>query len=119
MNSMLRLIKRPSIVACKTRSRKMCSGHNPKGWVGHGEARGSKTAFLFTKPSTNVDIIKLLKVGGPSLAQIDNPENGPSFGKWKKTSVTLHTHTHTCMHLNRSLFFLCGCSFISNPFRWC
>ena len=94
MNSMLRLIKGPSIVACKTRSRKMCSGHNPKGWVGHGEARGSKTAFLFTKPSTNVDIIKLLKVGGPSLAQIDNPENGPSFGKWEKTSITLYAHTH-------------------------
>lgn len=72
--------KGPSIVVCKTRSGKICGGYNPKGWVGYGEARGSKAAFLFTKPSANVDTIKLLKVGGPSLAQIDNPENGPSFG---------------------------------------
>ena len=50
----------------------------------HGEATGSKAAFLFTKPFANVDAIKLLKVGRPSLAQIDNPESGPSFGKWKK-----------------------------------
>ena len=75
--------------------------------MGYGEARGSKTAFLFAKPSTNVDTIKLLKVGGPSLAQIDDPENGPSFGKWKKTSTMLCACAHA--RLNRSLFFLCRC----------
>ena len=34
------------------------------------------------KDSPRDDTIKLIKVGGPALAQIDNPENGPSFGKF-------------------------------------
>ena len=76
--------KGPSTVACKTRSGKTRGRCNPKGWVEHGEARGSKATFLFAKPLASVDAIESLKVGGPSLAQINNPENDPSFGKWKK-----------------------------------
>ena len=54
---------------------------NPKGWVGYGEARGSIAAFLFTYPNGIKELpIKLRKVGGPSLAQQDLPEIGPSFG---------------------------------------
>jgi len=69
----------PSIVLCTTSEGVVCGGYNPKGWVGYGEARGSIAAFLFTtalgSPGT-----KLQKVGGPGLAQMDMPENGPSFG---------------------------------------
>ena len=54
---------------------------NPKGWVGYGEARGSIAAFLFVYPDGTKELpIKLRKVGGPSLAQQDLPEIGPSFG---------------------------------------
>ena len=52
--------------------------------MGYREARGSKAAFLLENQFANDDAIRLLKVGGPSLAQIDNPENRPSFVKWKK-----------------------------------
>ena len=54
---------------------------NPKGWVGYGEARGSIAAFLFVyKRGLGELPTKLRKVGGPSLAQQDLPEIGPSFG---------------------------------------
>ena len=54
---------------------------NPKGWVGYGEARGSIAAFLFVyKRGLSELPTKLRKVGGPSLAQQDLPELGPSFG---------------------------------------
>lgn len=49
-----------------------------------GEARGSIAAFLFQiggkYADDNAPGIKLQKVGGPGLAQMDMPENGPSFG---------------------------------------
>lgn len=52
--------------------------------VGYGEARGSIAAFLFVIGSRNARSssdpgIKLIKVGGPGLAQMDLPESGPSF----------------------------------------
>jgi hypothetical protein len=54
---------------------------NPKGWVGYGEARGSIAAFLYVyKKGLGELPSKLRKVGGPSLAQQDLPEIGPSFG---------------------------------------
>lgn len=54
---------------------------NPKGWVGYGEARGSIAAFLFVYENGIKALpTKLRKVGGPSLAQQDLPEIGPSFG---------------------------------------
>lgn len=73
-----------AVVLLETRMGSLCGGYNPKGWVGYGEARGSIAAFLFVvgskfdKPQTPGT--KLIKVGGPGLAVIDNPENGPSFG---------------------------------------
>lgn len=77
--------KGPSLVVCTTTSGLTCGGYNPKGWVGYGEARGSIAAFLFIvngKPSSSTGLpgMKLCKVGGPGLAQMDMPENGPSFG---------------------------------------
>lgn len=68
-----------ALVVCKTRLGIVAGGYNPKGWVGYGEARGSIAAFLFRK---NLDgsYVKLRKVGGAGLAQLDNPESGPSFG---------------------------------------
>lgn len=47
--------------------------------MGYGEARGSIAAFLFTR-NKDGSYTKLRKVGGAGLAQVDNPENGPSFG---------------------------------------
>ncbi len=73
-----------AVVLIETRMGIVCGGYNPKGWVGYGEARGSIAAFLFVvggrfavagAPGT-----KLQKVGGPGLAQIDNPESAVSFG---------------------------------------
>lgn len=72
-----------AIVLCTTRAGLKCGGYNPKGWVGYGEARGSIAAFLFIlggKYAINgAPGIKLRKVGGPGLAQMDLPESGPSF----------------------------------------
>lgn len=66
-----------------TRAGIQFGGYNPKGWVGYGEARGSIAAFLFIiggkYASGGSPGIKLRKVGGPGLAQMDNPEIGPSF----------------------------------------
>ncbi|VEU41296.1 unnamed protein product [Pseudo-nitzschia multistriata] len=69
------------LVVCTTEDGLVCGGYNPKGWVGYGEARGSIAAFLyvFTKGTSELPT-KLRKVGGPSLAQQDLPETGPSFG---------------------------------------
>lgn len=69
----------PSLVVATTTSGQLVGGYNPKGWVSYGEARGSIAAFLFVLMS-NGKFTKLRKVGGPSLAQLDYPENGPSFG---------------------------------------
>lgn len=57
-------------------------GYNPKGFVGYGESRGSKAAFLFTWPDddTTKPAMKMRKVGGAALAVVDEPETGPKFG---------------------------------------
>lgn len=69
------------LVVCTTSDGLVCGGYNPKGWVGYGEARGSIAAFLFVyKRGLSELPSKLRKVGGPSLAQQDLPECGPSFG---------------------------------------
>lgn len=68
----------PSLVVCTTNRGLVCGGYNPKGWVSYGEARGSIAAFLFVAKGNGWT--KLRKVGGPSLAQMDIPESGPSFG---------------------------------------
>lgn len=67
------------LVVCTTTDGLVCGGYNPKGWVGYGEARGSIAAFLFVF-NPDGTVTKLRKVGGPSLAQQDLPELGPSFG---------------------------------------
>mmetsp|Transcript_25968 Transcript_25968/g.29708 ORF Transcript_25968/g.29708 Transcript_25968/m.29708 type:complete len:319 (+) Transcript_25968:16-972(+) len=72
-----------AVVVCTTKSGLVCGGYNPKGWVGYGEARGSIAAFLFAFDGNNDNefgVTKLRKVGGPSFAQQDLPELGPSFG---------------------------------------
>lgn len=69
------------LVLCTTTDGLVCGGYNPKGWVGYGEARGSIAAFLYVfKMGTTGLPTKLRKVGGPSFAQQDLPEIGPSFG---------------------------------------
>lgn len=67
------------LVVVQSRMGIVAGGYNPKGWVGYGEARGSIAAFVFRK-NLNGSFTKLRKVGGAGMAQVDNPENGPSFG---------------------------------------
>ncbi|CAN8066689.1 unnamed protein product [Agarophyton chilense] len=57
-------------------------GYNPKGFVGYGESRGSKAAFLFSWPDgdTSKPAMKMRKVGGAALAVVDDPDTGPKFG---------------------------------------
>lgn len=70
-----------AIVVCRTNNGFICGGYNPKGWVGYGEARGSIAAFLFRQDrSSSSGWKKLRKVGGASMAQIDQPESGVMFG---------------------------------------
>eukprot|EP00550_Attheya_septentrionalis_P003992 CAMPEP_0198290620 /NCGR_PEP_ID=MMETSP1449-20131203/8415_1 /TAXON_ID=420275 /ORGANISM="Attheya septentrionalis, Strain CCMP2084" /LENGTH=323 /DNA_ID=CAMNT_0043989143 /DNA_START=82 /DNA_END=1053 /DNA_ORIENTATION=+ len=73
-----------AIICCTTRMGIVTGGYNPKGWVGYGEARGSIAAFLFIVggpyAKAGAPGIKLRKVGGAGMAQMDMPENGPSFG---------------------------------------
>jgi hypothetical protein len=73
-----------AVVLCETSTGIICGGYNPKGWVGYGEARGSIAAFLFIVggryAANGAPGTKLQKVGGPGLAQLDNPETAVSFG---------------------------------------
>jgi hypothetical protein len=73
------------LVVCETTSGQVCGGYNPKGWCGYGEYRGSVAAFLFTfKEGFGVagddEPVKLRKVGGAGLAQLDFPETAVAFG---------------------------------------
>ena len=72
----------PGVVLARTEKGAIVGGYNPKGWVGLGEYRGSIAAFLYTWPEgdTSRPAIKLRKVGGSSLACVDEPESGPRFG---------------------------------------
>lgn len=74
----------PSVVLCRTKTGNgVFGGYNPCGWVNLGESRGSIAAFLFTFPGDNYDTkqrpIKLQKIAGASLAQVDDG-GGPRFG---------------------------------------
>lgn len=73
--------KGASVVLART-EKAVFGGYNPKGFVGYGESRGSKAAFLFTWPDGDVSkpAIKLRKVGGAALAVVDQPDTGPKFG---------------------------------------
>lgn len=70
------------LVIMKTVGGAIIGGYNPRGWIGLGEDRDSIAAFLFTWPLDEPagNPIKLPKVGGPSLAVIDNPSAGIQFG---------------------------------------
>ena len=72
----------PAIVLCRTREGDVFGGYNPCGWVGLGEARGSIAAFLFYFPSgdTTQRPVKLQKIAGAGMAQMDDEQSGPKFG---------------------------------------
>jgi len=73
--------KGPCVVLAKSVSGGIYGGYNPTGWVNYGEFRGSIAAFLFVFPSGNTTLrpIKLAKIAGAGLAQIDDG-SGPKFG---------------------------------------
>ena len=73
------------LVVALTSEGQVCGGYNPKGWCGYGEYRGSVAAFLFTFSGGEGEEeddrpVKLRKVGGAGLAQLDFPEAAVSFG---------------------------------------
>lgn len=70
-----------SVVLARSRQA-LFGGYNPKGFVGYGESRGSKAAFLFSWPDgdTSQPAFKMRKIGGAALAVLDDPDSGPRFG---------------------------------------
>ena len=73
--------KGPAVVLARTVSGGVIGGYNPTGWVNLGEYRGSIAAFLFTFPGGKTDRfpVKLAKIAGAGMAQIDDG-SGPKFG---------------------------------------
>jgi hypothetical protein len=73
--------KGPALVLARTASGGVFGGYNPCGWVNYGEYRGSIAAFLFVFPNGDETKrpIKLAKISGAGLAQIDDGQ-GPRFG---------------------------------------
>lgn len=70
-----------SVVFCRTKEA-VFGGYNPKGFVGYGESRGSRAAFVFSWPDGDTTrlAMKMRKIGGTSLAVMDEPDAGPKFG---------------------------------------
>ena len=73
--------KGPAILLATTKSGEVVGGYNPCGWVNLGEARGNIAAFLFAFKDGDVSArpIKLQKIAGAGLAQVDDGY-GPRFG---------------------------------------
>ena len=65
--------KGPSVVLARTSSGGILGGYNPCGWVNYGEYRGSIAAFLFLFPNGDESQrpIKLAKISGAGLAQVN------------------------------------------------
>ncbi|GMH73030.1 hypothetical protein TrRE_jg2347 [Triparma retinervis] len=84
------------LVVALTSEGQVCGGYNPKGWCGYGEYRGSVAAFLFTFSGGEGEEeddrpVKLRKVGGAGLAQLDFPEAAVSFGSDSFVLDTSHS----------------------------
>lgn len=77
----------PGVVLCRTKSGGVLGGYNACGWVNLGESRGCIASFLFVFPGAfpgaPADLearpIKLQKIAGASMAQLDDG-GGPRFG---------------------------------------
>lgn len=71
-----------SVVVAETAGGAVCGGYAPRSWLGLGEEKSAMSAFLFTWRDGNTagPITKLAKVGGPGLALIDRPGEGPRWG---------------------------------------
>ena len=71
-----------SVLVATTEGGAVCGGYAPRSWLGLGEEKSAMSAFLFTwrDGDTAGPITKLAKVGGPGLALIDRPGEGPRWG---------------------------------------
>ena len=73
-----------NVVVATTAGGAVCGGYAPRSWLGLGEEKAAASAFLFrfdpASPGDGVAAAKLPKVGGPGLALIDRPGEGPRFG---------------------------------------
>jgi len=73
-----------NVIVATTAGGAVCGGYAPRSWLGLGEEKAAASAFLFrfdpARPGDGVAAAKLPKVGGPGLALIDRPGEGPRFG---------------------------------------
>lgn len=74
----------PSVLVATTAGGAVCGGYAPRSWLGLGEEKAAASAFLFrfdpAAPGDGGAAAKLAKVGGPGLALIDRPGEGPRWG---------------------------------------
>jgi hypothetical protein len=73
-----------SVLVATTAGGAVCGGYAPRSWLGLGEEKSAASAFLFrfdpARPGDGLSAAKLPKVGGPGLALIDRPGEGPRWG---------------------------------------
>ena len=73
-----------NVIVATTAGGSVVGGYAPRSWLGLGEEKAAASAFLFqfdpARPGDGVAAAKLPKVGGPGLALIDRPGEGPRFG---------------------------------------
>jgi hypothetical protein len=73
-----------NVLVATTKAGIVCGGYAPRSWLGLGEEKAAASAFLFkfdpARPGDGVAAAKLPKVGGPGLALIDRPGEGPRWG---------------------------------------
>jgi len=73
-----------NVIVATTAGGAVCGGYAPRSWLGLGEEKAAASAFLFrfdpASPGDGLAAAKLPKVGGPGLALIDRPGEGPRFG---------------------------------------
>lgn len=95
----------PAVVIARSKSGGVFGGYNPTGWVNYGEYRGSIAAFLFTFPNgdTTSRPVKLAKISGAGLAQIDDG-CGPKFGM-EGLTIPLETRNGKLVRCKLGLYY--------------
>mmetsp|Transcript_16429 Transcript_16429/g.29496 ORF Transcript_16429/g.29496 Transcript_16429/m.29496 type:complete len:146 (+) Transcript_16429:442-879(+) len=71
-----------AVLVGQTTSGTLFGAYNPAGWLGYGDYRECISAFLFTwvDGDTSKPPTKLPKVGGASMAVLDERGKGPQWG---------------------------------------
>jgi len=73
-----------AVLIAETEGGTRFGAYNPAGWLGYGDFRECISAFLFSWADKNkedpTEAIKLPKVGGASMAVLDEAGKGPQWG---------------------------------------